>query len=638
MPALRIRRAIARFASTALLLSAAAASAQQKPPQPEPPPHPKTLEDLQKALKNVIDKNHVPGAGVALVARGEILWCGGIGKADLASGHDATCHTEFRAGSVSKTFVALALMKLADQGRLNLYARLQDVVPEIPLDNRWEDAHPVRIVNLLEHTAGFDDMRFSEIYNRKDTSDFPLLDVFRRFPGPQKTRWAPGTRFSYSNPGYGAAGAVIEKITGQPFDAYIQKEILEPIGITHGDFRLDDGNRGLLAQGYDHNPPAPVPYKNIYLRPAGDLKVSPEELAKLVQFFLRRGIAGTAPLLKPESVGRMEYPETPSSARHGLRLGYGLGNYTATAGGVVTHGHDGGIDGFISSYRYMPEQNWGYVILLNSAASQEALREMNRLVIDFLSRDFPKPQRPLVEVPAEELRKLEGFYTPAAPRMQLLAFLERFTGGMQVRLENGRLVRRKIFGEKKETLLPLGNGLFRTETDPEATSVFFPDEKGRTVHVQAGIEGTSYALRGSIIWLYEKLALLGLCAALLASSLLFALVWAPLWAFGKMKEVRHLRVRAAPLAAIFSLAAVFAAGTMILPTLGEMDFWSLLVYAGTLLFAFFSFYGLWLALRVPREEMRLAVRIHSLLVSAACCALTLLLASWGLIGLRLWAP
>jgi nitric oxide reductase large subunit len=105
-----------------------------------------------------------------------------------------------------------------------------------------------------------------------------------------------------------------------------------------------------------------------------------------------------------------------------------------------------------------------------------------------------------------------------------------------------------------------------------------------------------------------------------------------------MKEVRHLRVRAVPIAAILALAAAFAAGAMAMPTIGELDFWSLLVCAGTLLFALLSFCGLWLALRVPREEICPAVRIHSLLVSGACCALTLLLSSWGLIGLRLWAP
>ena len=98
----------------------------------------------------------------------------------------------------------------------------------------------------------------------------------------------------------------------------------------------------------------------------------------------------------------------------------------------------------------------------------------------------------------------------------------------------------------------------------------------------------SYALRGSILWLYEKLAVLGLCAALMASALLFALVWAPLWALGKMKEVRHLRVRAIPVAAILSLAAALAAGAMAIPTLGELDFWSLLVCTGTLLFTILS--------------------------------------------------
>src|SRR5437016_14426790 len=65
----------------------------------------------------------------------------------------------------SKTFVALALLKLQEEGKVNLYARLQDVAPEIPFKNRWEAAHPVRIVNLLEHTAGFDDMEPSEVYN-----------------------------------------------------------------------------------------------------------------------------------------------------------------------------------------------------------------------------------------------------------------------------------------------------------------------------------------------------------------------------------------------------------------------------------------------------------------------------------------
>ncbi len=122
------------------------------------------------------------------------------------------------------------------------------------------------------------------------------------------------------------------------------------------------------------------------------MKASPAELAKLVQFFLRRGAANENQLLKPETIARMEYPQTPLSSRNGLRLGYGLANYAEVTGGVVTHGHDGGIDGFISTYRYMPEQDWGYVVLLNAAYSSKALEDLNKLAIAFLSRDFPKPQ------------------------------------------------------------------------------------------------------------------------------------------------------------------------------------------------------------------------------------------------------
>ena len=169
----------------ALVLLPPIASAQQK----QELPHPKTLTELQKVMKDVVDKAHLPGAGIALVSNGQLLWCGGIGKADLASSRDITCDTEFRVGSISKSFVALALLKLQEEGKINLEARLQDVAPEVPVKNPWESTNPVRIVNLLEHTAGFDDMQASEVYNFKDPYDFSLLETFKRFPEPQDVRW-----------------------------------------------------------------------------------------------------------------------------------------------------------------------------------------------------------------------------------------------------------------------------------------------------------------------------------------------------------------------------------------------------------------------------------------------------------------
>lgn len=617
----------------------ASAQAEQKK---EELPHPKTLEELQKAMKDVVEKERVTGAGVALVSNGQLLWCGGIGKADMLANRDVTCDTEFRVGSISKTFVALALLKLEEEGKINLYARLQDVAPEVPLKNRWASSNPVRIVNLLEHSAGFDDMEPSEVYNRHDRWDYPLLDVFKRFQEPQDVRWPPGTRFSYSNPGYGIAGYLIEKVGGQPFDAYIQQNILAPLEISVGDFRLTDANRAALAQGYEGNPPRAIPYKNIYLRPAGDMKASPAELAKLVQFFLRRGRAGDIQLVKPETIARMEYPETISSAKNGLRLGYGLANYTESDGGAITHGHDGGIDGFISTYRYMPEQNWGYVVLLNSTVSYKALEDMNHLAIEFLSKDFPKPQQPVISLAANELKKFSGYYAPRAPRNQLLAFLGELTGGTWIRVKDGRLESSSLFGKGHEPLLPVGKNLFRGEKEPEATAVFFPDAKGRMIYVGSGENGEAYGERIFPIWVFTRLLLLAASALVMASALPYALFWGS-WLllarfFQKLKRVKHVRVRAVPLFAVLSLFLVLFAFTKAMDNIGTFNFWSFLIWLLTIAFLVLSLVGLALAVSVPKAEMHKAERIYSLLVSSACCVVTLFFSSWHLIGLRLWAP
>src|SRR5271168_4785399 len=599
MPPARPRLTVC-LSFAALLLLSPIAGAQQK----EELPHPKTLPELQKAMKDVVDKAHLPGAGVALVSNGELLWCGGFGKADVASGRDITCDTEFRVGSVSKSFVALALLKLQEEGKINLEARLQDVAPEIPVKNRWESANPVRIVNLLEHTAGFDDMQASEVYNFKDPYDFPMLEVFKRFQEPQDVRWPPSTRMSYSNPGFGIAGYLIEKTTGKPYDQYIRETILRPLGMANADFPFTDANKPLLATPYDGDPPrALAGYPYIYLRPAGDLKASPGELAKLVQFLLRRGKTVDAQILKQESIIRMESVESTLAAKNGLRLGYGLANYTEVVGGVVTHGHDGGIDGFISTYRYMPEQNWGYVVLLNSTQNYQALLDLNHLAIDFLSKDFAKPQQPAVSVAPAGLEKFSGYYAPGSPRSQLFAFMDDLAGGLRIRVINGQLTRSSFFG-KPEVLLPVGKNFFRSEKEPEATSVFATDSDGQMVFTSDGLEGFGYGERSSIAWPYARIALLVVCVVLMATSVLFAIVWILRKLFGGMKDVQHLAVRAVPFLATLSLAAlVFCFTKLGGADTGKLTLWTGGICLMSLLFPLLSVIAFILAMRVPKTEI-----------------------------------
>ncbi len=338
----------------------------------------------------------------------------------------------------------------------------------------------------------------------------------------------------------------------------------------------------------------------------------------------------------------MEYPETISSAKNGLRLGYGLANYTESEGGVITHGHDGGIDGFISTYRYMPEQNWGYVVLLNSTVSGKALEDMNHLAIEFLSKDFPKPQQPVIALTRNELKKFSGYYAPRAPRSQLLAFLGELTGGTWIRLADSKLECSSLFGRGHEPLLPVGKNLFRGGKEPEATAVIFPDAKGRLIYVRSGEDGEAYGERISPIWVFTRLFLVTVSTVVMAAALPYALFWGS-WLLlarfiKKLKRLKHVRVRAVPLFAVLSLLLVLFAFTKVTDNIGTFNFWSFLVWIMTIVFMVLSLVGLALAVSVPKAGIHKAERIYSLLVSSACCIVTLFLSAWHLIGVRLWAP
>ena len=112
-------------------------------------PAPKTIPELKAALGSTLQKYHIPGVGIALVSTDKVIWAGGVGKADLAAHRDATADTMFRIGSITKGFVALSILKLQEQGKISLNAKVSDLAPEIPIVNPWDQTDPVPIVNML---------------------------------------------------------------------------------------------------------------------------------------------------------------------------------------------------------------------------------------------------------------------------------------------------------------------------------------------------------------------------------------------------------------------------------------------------------------------------------------------------------
>ncbi|UCE25497.1 MAG: beta-lactamase family protein, partial [Candidatus Zixiibacteriota bacterium] len=241
------------------------------------------LDNLKLHLDQVMEENPIPGAAVAVVSGDSILLVWTSGHADLASGKPVTSQTHFTIGSCTKTFTGLAFLKLMDQGRIDLDTPVREIAPEITIDNPWESTDPVRIIHLLEHTAGFDDSRMNWFYF--DGPVKSLQQAMQEKSQLRKVRWKPGTRFGYSSPGYTLAGYLLEKITGKSYEEFLRQEILLPLSMETS--RIGDGEaqRALLATGYDRNI-EPLPLWYDYDVPAGAMRSSIDEMARFVQFML----------------------------------------------------------------------------------------------------------------------------------------------------------------------------------------------------------------------------------------------------------------------------------------------------------------------------------------------------------------
>ncbi len=610
-----------------MVTAAAAIVAGQSPAAPPPG----TVDDFRAAVQKVLDETGVPGAGIALVRQAGVEWAGGVGLADRERRTPVTADTHFRAGSISKTFVAMALVQLSEDGDVDLDTPIAEIASEVPFGNAWEAGDPVRVIHLLQHTAGFDDMHFNEIYNVEDPPDLPLIDVLRRNPRSRDVRWRPGTRVSYSNPGYAVAGYLVEKITGQPYEDFIAERTFTPIGMTTSSFRLTREDEALLAKGYRGRTGPPVPYTPIYLRPAGNLHTSAAELGRFVHVLLNWGETAEQLVIDPEYLSNMEHPRSSLASEAGLRLGYGSAIAASTAEGFPMLGHGGGIDGFSSLYAYSAARDVGYVVLLNSTHSPDALRRISQLAVRYLKADVEPPVKPRVALPAAVLERYAGYYHPANPRSQAVAFLEWLVTGTTVSTTTTGLRLDPVFA-RGEDLIPVADNLFRREADADATLVFTTDEAGAMVMTG----GMTYSERRPR-WLIEvvRWPVFG-SLALVLTPVAVLIAWGV-----------HAR-RATPSGFWWTKSTLLLACTGVLlvvlgvmngsdRSLGTRNAWTAAIFFGSILLPAAAILSLLFTLDAWRRGAGPWLRAYALTVSLCACLLTAYLSYWGMVAFRPWS-
>jgi CubicO group peptidase (beta-lactamase class C family) len=362
---------------------------------------PYTIPELQKAIEAVLKETRTPGAAIAIVSSNKTEWLAGLGKADVAANQPVTPDTLFRLGSVSKGFVALAALQLQEAGKLKLTDTVRQWAPDVAFVNPWEATNPVRLVHLMEHTSGFEDMHLRE-YALNDPAI--TLDQALAFGASSRvSQWPPGERMAYCSSGPAVLAAVIEKVSGEPFAAYVQTNIFNPLhmGASYADTPDVEQRRAKL---YGPDGVTPYPYWHFGLWPTAGLNASARDLANYLHFYLQRGSLDGTQVLTTASIERMERGETLPSAKLGPSDDYGLYNYPIPYGPFTLHGHNGATLGGITEFAYLPDQGYGYAVMINSGYYAAADRIAN-LIREYLRPRMKAPPLPPVAHVSEELKQ-----------------------------------------------------------------------------------------------------------------------------------------------------------------------------------------------------------------------------------------
>lgn len=334
---------------------------------------------IDQIYKDYAAVNHWPGVAYGIVVDGQLVHVGGVGYTDLAAKTMVTSKSAFRIASMTKSFTAMAILKLRDEGKLKLDDPASMYVPEMKNSKLLsKDAAAITIRNLLTHTAGFpEDNPWGD--RQLADSDDDLLNIYRKGVSFSND---PGLGYEYSNLGFATLGYIIKKVSGKTYEAYITENILKPLGMTHTYWEYSKVPKGQLAHGYrwlNNNWVEEALLHDGSYGAMGGLITTIEDFSKYMALHLAawppRDDAETGPV-KRSSIREMQYPWDVSALNLQAKLSngkpcptmaaycYGL-RWTKDCDNRVYIGHTGGLPGFGSQWNILPEYGVGIVSFAN---------------------------------------------------------------------------------------------------------------------------------------------------------------------------------------------------------------------------------------------------------------------------------
>jgi CubicO group peptidase (beta-lactamase class C family) len=385
----------------ALFTVAIARAAAPAAPQASPPPAtpaavpaatpagaPLTAEDLNVWLDGYLPYalrvGDIAGAVVAVVKDGAVVSERGYGFADVAKRTPVDPKlTLFRPGSVSKLFTWTAVMQQVEQGKIDLDG---DINQYLDFKVTGKDGKPITMRNLMQHTAGFEEQARGII---SASNNLPSYDALLKQHVPTRV-FEVGSTPAYSNYGASLAGYIVERVAHEPFDAYIEHHIFEPLDMKHSSFRqpLPPELAPLMATGYRVASGEGQPFEYIGPAPAGSASSSGEDMAHFMIAHLQNGEYHGNRILKAETAEKMH--DSPYAEGIGPLNRMELGFFETNINGREVIAHLGDTDWFHTSLHLFPKENVGFYVSFNSAGKEGAAHTLRiALFQDFADRYLP---------------------------------------------------------------------------------------------------------------------------------------------------------------------------------------------------------------------------------------------------------
>jgi CubicO group peptidase (beta-lactamase class C family) len=374
--------------------------------------HALTTTDLTAFFDGIVPyairRGNIAGATISVVANGQIVFAKGYGFANVKTRRPVLAEqTLFRVGSISKTFTWTAVMQLVQAGKLDLdrdvNAYLDFRIPE-------KFGKPITLRNLMTHTPGFEDTILRA--QVRSPSDFVPYRQYLIAHLPAEI-FPPGKVVAYSNYGAMLAGYIVQRVSGETYDDYIARHILQPLGMTHSTFEqpLPSALAKDLATGYlKASDDTPAPFEYLEVAPAGALSATAVDMAHFMIAQLQGGSYDGASIMSPQTTQLMHTPQ--SRMAPGMN-GFDLGFYQENRNGLSIIGHEGDTTSFHSDMHLLLDEHVGFFISLNSVGEGAATEDVRGGVFRaFLDRYYPytPPVEATLPHPQADAARVAGWY------------------------------------------------------------------------------------------------------------------------------------------------------------------------------------------------------------------------------------